>query len=158
MKKSRSNKKQLHPAILDEENAQKQYANNDEFFDFVDRQNEKTFRELTLHIDKDDEEIINRTLVAGLMTLLDYSRQCSEFECVVGLFVESYIAYAKKLSDEKIKREELWKLYYTIGVAKNLKKEGLNRGLLDFLVQRIMFTLNMYLWHDYCKQNNIPVK
>lgn len=148
-------KKQNRISLLTEEKAQEQYANNEEFFDFVNKQKMETFDELTGKHKEIDYEICNRIFVAGLNTLIEYSRQCNEFECVVGLFVESFISYAKKLSDKKIKRQELWKLYYTVCFAIASQREGKDNGMLDFLERRIMYTLHMYLWSDYCKLKNI---
>ena len=86
--------------------------------------------------------------------MVHYSATDEEFDMVLALFVESLVARAKKQVNPKHKRNELWKIMFTLTIARDIESIEEKDKMYDFLENRVVYTLYMYLWRDYSKQIN----
>lgn len=146
MKKNKS----IRDAYPNEEAARKLWEGNEEFSAFAKKHQEDTYKSLvgTEGHDNDFEKV----LVPGIATLVRYYNSDKEYAGVLMLFIDALIRSAKKLQNARQKRNELWKIIFTLNLMNELEGIGKTENFYDFLVTRVSYTLNMYLWHDFAKQ------
>lgn len=142
-------KKSLINSLMAEEKARKQWDGNEAFIKFVEKNREETYNALVG--DKGGEDDWQNALVPGLMSMVHYSVNDEEFDMVLALFVESLIARAKKQVNPKHKRNELWKIMFTLSIARNIESIEEKDKMYDFLENRVVYSLYMFLWRDYSK-------
>ena len=145
-------KKSPISSLMAEEKARKQWDGNEAFIKFVEKNREETYNALVG--DKGGEDDWQNALVPGLMSMVHYTATDEEFDMVLALFVESLVARAKKQVNPKHKRNELWKIMFTLTIARDIESIEQKDKMYDFLENRVVYTLYMYLWRDYSKQIN----
>lgn len=138
-------------AFQTEEAARKAWEGNEEFLSFIKQNREDTYNAIVGN--EGGENDWQKVLTPGIMPLVRYAVKDKEFDTSLMTFTDALIRNAKKLQNARQKRNELWKIIFTLDVAQNVENIDKSNGLFTFIRSRVEYALYTFLWRDYCKLN-----